>query len=352
MEILQSNYLPVKTGCKNFIDTFYNLMAESQRLDIAVGYVTVDSLVTLQQTVKQNNITELNLVIGMHYLERFTRMQYNAAMGLNDYLMDNERGQVRLVKSFRYHGKLYSFSDGDGAFAGIIGSNNLGSIVDNYNRIYDTSLLIDDKAQAQSIKDFICCLSNRASDNIKDCDIERFKENDAILAENENVQKADMQEVAECNRKLTKTSFEIPLKGAEVAPCSNLNVSFGTGRKAQNGFIKPRSWYEVELIVPAKVTRLEGYPKPETMDAVFQVITDDGWKFSCKVSGDGGKNLRSVNDLQILGRWLKGRLVDKGILTVGAPVTNDMLKQYGRTVLTLTKTFLPNIWYLDFGVKQ
>ncbi len=44
---------------------------------------------------------------------------------------------------------------------------------------------------------------------------------------------------------------------------------------------------------PKNVTSQEGYPQSKTEDAVFTVITDDGWSFKCKVSGDYSKNFRS-----------------------------------------------------------
>ena len=72
----------------------------------------------------------------------------------------------------------------------------------------------------------------------------------------------------------------------------------------------------------------------------------------CKVSGDYSKNFRSEGDLKILGKWLKGRLENAGVLQVGDPVTADTLRNYGRRAFTLSKTRLPGIWYLDFGVKR
>lgn len=71
-------------------------------------------------------------------------------------------------------------------------------------------------------------------------------------------------------------------------------------------------------------------------------------KFKCKVSGDYSKNFRSENDLKILGKWLKGRLENAGALAVGEKVTQETLRRYGRNTFTLTKTKIPNLWYLDF----
>lgn len=352
MEILQSNYPPVRTRSTSFFDMFYSLLAQARCLDIAVGYVTADSLIELQKLAEFNdNLAELNLTIGMHYIEHFTHAQYNAAKRFNDYLRESGRGQVRLVTAFKYHGKIYSYSNDSGAFACIIGSNNLGSIVERISRVYETSILIDDFEQAKILKEFIKQLNCKASRNIEDCDIQQFNTM-SVLEDQFGVEKVSQHEVLQCLYSRTDTFFVIPIKGAEDAPKSNLNVFFGKGREGSNGLIVPRHWYEVELIVPKDIATQPGYPNAATKEAVFNVITDDCWKFSCRVSGQNNKNFRSEGDLRILGKWLKGRLEDAGVLTIGSPVLNETLKQYGRDNLTLTKTTLPNTWYLDFGVKK
>ena len=166
MELLLSNYPPMKTKCRTFSDMFYSMVPKSTELDIAVGYITSDSLMELQRIVELNTLKALNLTIGMHYLERFTKVEYNAALKLNDFLTENKCGEVRLVTPFRYHGKLYSYSDEQGAFAGIIGSNNLSSIVEGGTRVYESAVFLDDKNMASlagrsdcsgSLSDCRCC---------------------------------------------------------------------------------------------------------------------------------------------------------------------------------------------------
>ena len=46
------------------------------------------------------------------------------------------------------------------------------------------------------------------------------------------------------------------------------------------------------------------------------------------------------------------RLENAGVLAVGNPVTADTLRRYGRNSFALTKTTIPGIWFLDFGVGQ
>ncbi len=351
MDFLFSNYPPMKTGCKTFTEMFYGLLSDASKLDIAVGYVSTDSLIELQKTLELNSsIRELNLIIGMHYFDLFTKVQYEAAVHLNDFLMNNKMGGVRLVTAFRYHGKLYSYSNASGPFAGIVGSNNLSSIVEGGVRVYESSVLFNDAASMRQLNSFICQLMQDASENIAELEIDTFNNDNALLDGHEFVKKVAPQDLAVIMNAKTKVSFEIPIKPYEDSPRSNLNVFFGEGRKSKNGLIKPRHWYEVELIVPSRVTSLPGYPQSQTEEAVFIAVTDDGWAFRCKVSGDYSKNFRSEGDLKILGKWLKGRLENAGALTVGKAVTAETLRKYGRNSFTLTKTSIPGVWFLDFGV--
>ncbi len=355
MEFLFSNYKPLDTPYRTFSDTFYSLISEATRMDIAVGYITADSLAELKQTIAYNsNIETLNLLIGMHRWDKFTKLEYQAAIDLNDYLRDENRGEVRLVIPFKFHGKLYCYSDRNGAFAGIIGSNNLSSIVESGSRTYEASSLFREPKYAGEMRTFIEQLSVRAADNLANCEISDFRQSNRLLENHEHVEKVPHDSLADCISALSNTRFVIPLvKDGKVPRKSNLNVFFGKGRlSTRTGVIQPRHWYEVELIVPSTVTSLPGYPQKETPSGVFDVITDDGWKFSCKVSGDYSKNFRSEDDLKILGKWIKGRLENAGVLEVGQPVTPETFQQYGRDNFTLTKVGLGNLWYLDFGVER
>ena len=77
MEFLFSNYPPVKTEFSTFYEKFYSLIPISSRLDIAVGYVSSDSLMELKRIIELNqNIQELNLIVGMHYFEYFTQTSH------------------------------------------------------------------------------------------------------------------------------------------------------------------------------------------------------------------------------------------------------------------------------------
>ncbi|MEI3605392.1 NgoFVII family restriction endonuclease [Pseudogracilibacillus sp. SE30717A] len=350
MDFLYSNYSPLKTAYRSFSDEFYSLLSESTALDIAVGYITADSLVELKKTVELNpSLDRVRLIIGMQYIEKFTELEYKSALDLNEFLQSMKKGAVKLVTPFRFHGKLYSYELNGSPFAGIIGSNNLSSIVESYNRVYEASVLFKNKRDAGKLRGFIDDLDSNATEFIDRLKIHDFKKNNPLLENHEHVYPVSESELNRIQNRLTSYSFRIPLKDT---PKSNLNVFFGKGRVSKNGLIKPRHWYEVELIVPKHIAIQDGYPVSKTDTAEFDVITDDGWKFKCKVSGDYNKNFRSAADLKILGKWIKGRLENVGALKVGELVTQDVFQKYGRRDFTLTKTTDSNLWYLDFGVEK
>lgn len=250
MEFLFSNYPPMKTDCKTFAETFYSLLYETSQLDIAVGYVSAESLVDLKKIIELNpNIQTLHLIIGMHYFERFTKLQYDAAMQLNRFLQDEKRGDVNLVNAFRFHGKLYSYSNEKGPFAGIIGSDNLSSISSGGIRVYESSLLIDDRNDACKMQQFIMMLKDKATKNIADLTIDKFDIENNLLDGHDLVKKLSSQERKNIIDICTDLCFEIPIK---TEAKSNLNAYFGKGRKNKNGFVQPRHWYEAELIVSKK----------------------------------------------------------------------------------------------------
>ncbi len=347
MEFLFSNIPPVRCSQRDTITCFEDLLQDADGIKIASGYISADALVELKKIVEVNKKSFLELVIGMHGFEGFTQPQFDAAKYLDDYLRSNNIGEVRVVNAFKFHGKVYSFLKQKTAFAGILGSSNLSSVLDNQN-YYEADLLVNEAGMVKEIDSFITRLSHDASVPLYRYKPKIVEGENTLLDGHEGVEKLSREDLQAVLFSRTSLSFKIPIKGAEDAPQSNLNVFFGKGRenKKKKGLIKPRHWYETELIVPANIRRNSRYPKK---GRIFTVYTDDGWKFRCKTSGDGSKNLRSADNLKILGRWIKGRLENNGALKVGEPVTAETLKRYGRDNFELIATSDPAVWILDFG---
>lgn len=351
LELLTSNLPPLKlTGFNTFIDAFYEQLDIHKEADIAVGYVSAESLAQLKRAVELYDVHKLNLTIGMHYIEKFTQLEYIAACKLNEFLKSNKLGAVKVVLPFKYHGKMYLYKNSGTPISAIIGSNNLSGIIDSKRRVYENSVLVNEKTMLDSIGSFINSLYKKAAKDINEIEIKEFKRGNKLLDGLEGVSSINDTDIASAKADKTGISFNIPITPFERAPKSNINTCYGAGRtNKRTGITIPRPWYEVELIVPKTIYSNPNYPKGSS----FAVVTDDGYSFNCMAQGSIGveKNFRSENDLEILGKWIKGKLVNAGVLNIGERVTKKVLDDYGRDYMTLKK--LKNgKWFLDFEVTK
>lgn len=351
MELLFSDIPPFTHSRKDFKTCFDHLLMDSESLKIATGFISQDSIIELARFIEDNKRPRLELVIGMHYFEGITRLQHQSVQRLDALLKSTGRGFVKVVTAFPFHGKLYLFGNDSNPTASILGSSNLTKII--YNRTFEADILLTESKEIRKIEDLILNLAEKASIDFSRWEVKRFLENNPLLLDLPGVEKCSPAELEKVHSKAKNLSFHIPLK-ADEAPKSNLNIFFGKGREDKRGMVKRRHWYEAELIVPKSITSNDAYPKagyPLT-ESTIKVYTDDGWKFDCKISGQNSKNFRSADDLKILGRWMKGRLENSGALTIGEPVTDEVLKRYGRDTWELTATNDPSTWLINFGVGE
>lgn len=354
MSLIYSNYPPLKTNSETYHNAFTELLEKSDRLKIASGYISADALIDLKSIIEANGGPHIELSIGMHYFEGLTKQQKEAVEDLDNTLRSKNLGGVYFVVTFPFHGKIISFKNRDQTIGGLIGSSNLTNIVENKtSRQYEVDYRLPE-GDCTELEDFITRLRETATRPFSELDVKVIKSKNGLLDEQYGVDKAEDQVIESIKANPDfDYEFHIPLK-TDDATRSNLNTFNGKGRENKQGFVMPRSWYEVELIVPKSVTTQPGYPQSDkTGDGgVINVVTDDGWTFSCKVSGDFSKNLRSEKDLKILGKWLKGRLEHAGALKTGELCTQLTLDRYGRQSFTLAKLKGQDLWYLDFGVED
>lgn len=341
MELLLSNYQPAVFNCK----TPKNYMEEALKvcvtLKIASGYISSDALIDLKRIIELNGRPRLELLIGMHYFDGFTKNQYEAARTLNSFLQSNNLGFVYLANTLKFHGKMYSFTMQDDMKTAIVGSSNLGSLYDKVSRQYEADILLTG-SESLPVHSSVEEIISKIGSPLENISITKFVEFNQLLENHENVKKVSAQQKSDILSTITGLAFEIPIKSE---PKSNLNPYFGKGRENKRGYIAPRPWYEVELIVSKSITTQSGYPSNQT----FNVVTDDNWAFKCETNGDYSKNFRSKDDLKILGKWIKGRMEESGALKMGTPVTEEVISAYGRNTISLHATTNPNVWYLDFN---
>jgi hypothetical protein len=349
MQLLYSNTKPCEYNNSTFSEAFESSLVSSDGVKIATGYVSEESLLELKSVLlfyyDESKAKTCSLVIGMHGREGFTQAQYDAAVELATFLKEKNIGSVRVCTAFKYHGKTYIFTKTDKSepVSAVLGSSNLSNILDS--RQWEVDALFTEEKTLTELNTLHEDLVAKASRDILEMPRpESFIEMPDLLKDRIDVTKADEVEMEKIESTLTDKVFDLPLKDEAK---SNLNAYFGKGRLAtKTGAIRPRHWYEVELIVPIEITQADGYPERES---VIRVYTDDGWRFNCKIQGDYGKNFRSEGDLKTLGRWIKGRLEKAGCLKVGQPVTKDVLDKYGRHSISLKETSDPQVWMLDFS---
>lgn len=342
MELLLSkNPIVAPLGKRSIEDYFKRYVEEASSFNVATGFISSDSIATLQQILEyKNGGLNLNLFIGMNYLDGFTKVQYEAVKDLNSYLHSNNLGSVYLSDSALYHGKMYSFRRGNVCLGSFIGSSNLSSFVGSNQNYIESDILFKD-SDGEFIYDCITGLIHKLGTSFNSIPtITEFREPEIeLLRDYSYVDKVSKDELETIKRERTGETVKVPLK---TEAKSNLNSYFGKG-KIKNKY-SPRGWYEVEIIISKKTPNIDLLPDKE--HGPFKVFTDDGYSFYCERQGDYSKNFRSCKDLKILGRWIKGRMENEAALKVGQPVTEHTLQLFGKSNLVLEK-LSNDAWYLS-----
>lgn len=357
MRLLYSDILPLalEDGQQTVADCFNEQLAKADRLEIAVGYVSCASLKELDELVSKHNINKVCLNIGMYYIDGMPESSYHTAVKINRKWSDSETGEIRMVRSFKFHGKLYCFYKDGVPFAAITGSANLGVIKleASNRRQYEFASLTTETAECNEIAEFIDKLKNpRCSSNISDIsDLPLIFEKNTALSGIEYVTEVPPTNVEFYKQCASHAAFILPLKVPAEAERhmddgqhftkSNINVCYAAPRSKR----KSRDWYETQLTVAKNITHIDGYPEK---NVPFFVVTDDGYWFKAHTTSDGNKQFSAVGDELIMGRWLKGRLAAAGLVSHvnntqldterKGMITKEILREYGCENLYLKKT--------------
>ena len=376
MKLLYSNILPLgnEVGQQSIIDCFIEQLSRADKLEIAVGYISCASIMELESLIEKHKIKNVCLVVGMYYLEGMPENTYHTALKLHKKWRKNGIGEIKLVKPFKYHGKVYCFYKNGQPFSAIIGSANLGAIKleANNRRQYELSALTTNTYEVLDISKHITKLKQpHCSTDISEIkNLHLIREINTALNGIElvkSVSKSNVEFYKQCKNFL---SFYLPLKVPKKSERhlddgkhftkSNINVCYAAPRSKR----KARDWYETQLTVSSNIYRMEGYPQK---NKPFFVVTDDGYWFKAHTTSDNNKQFSAVGDELIMGRWLKGRLVAAGIVKPinntaedtdrNGMITQEMLDEYGCDRLLFKKTGQTaldsdgkslDVWFLSF----
>jgi len=314
----------------DFLKCLENRLSKATHAKIAVGYTSAEivSRITPEAFRIADRGGSFQLLVGTAFFEGLSSPNYQSLQFLHSGLTKKNRQScgVRFSIDVLYHGKIYYFSNGGESI--YAGSSNLSQAGLQGNYEFMSEILGKDFTQAKNYLQFLLTDGESATiDRIQDLTIFDTPEYKNIIQP-----KLDDVNTHQENINLKGRKFiEIPLGDMDQKQRSGLNACFGKGRLIRKtGKISPRPWFEIEVISGASVSSSSLYPKGE-----FEVLTDDGYKFACKTSGDYFKNFRSKNDLQLLGKWIKGKLQNKGVLSAFSPITNETLLRYGKNSIKL-----------------
>lgn len=357
MKLLYSNILPlgIKEDEETILDCFSEQIKKADRVDIAVGYVSNASLIELAKMVDECSISKICLNIGMYYIEGMPEGAYHTAIRINEKWMESNSGEIRIIKTMKYHGKVFCFYKEGKPFSAIIGSANLGVIKleANNRRQYEIAAITEEVEEVLKIAQHIESLKQaNCSENIgKINNMPLIREKNMALNEVELVTSVPHSNVEFYERCKAYVSFFLKLKVPKATERhiddgkhytkSNINVCYAAPRSKR----KSRDWYETQLTVGADIYRMDGYPEK---NKPFFVVTDDGYWFKAHTTSDNNKQFSAVGDELIMGRWLKGRLAAAGIVKPVNDtakdterlrmITEEMLKEYGCDRLEFKKT--------------
>lgn len=357
MKLLYSDILPlgISEDQRTFADCFRDQMENADRVEIAVGYISHASLLELERLAEASNINSICLNIGMYFIEGMPERSYHVAMRLNEKWIEQNAGEIRVVKAFKYHGKIYCFYRGNRPISAIIGSANLGAVKleASNRRQYEIAVLITEEETVTEIAEHLQELkAPNCSSNIADIThMPLIHEINTSLSGVELVTQVPKSNVDFYQHCVPQVVFRLPLKVPKCAEKhmddgrhytkSNINVCYAAPRSKR----KARDWYETQLTVGAEIYRMEGYPEK---NKPFFVITDDGYWFKAHTTSDNNKQFSAVGDELIMGRWLKGRLAVAGLVSpvnntqldterLGM-ITEEILREYGCSCLVFKKT--------------
>lgn len=357
MKLLYSNILPLATEDtqQTLINVFNEQISKADSVMIAVGYTSANSIDELETLVDEWEINKIVLTIGMYYIEGMPERAYYKALKLNQKWKDTSIGEVRIVKAFKYHGKIYCFYKDGKPISAIIGSANLGAIkLEAVNRRqYELSAITTEENELIEIDKHIKKINEPAiSSNISEINnMPLIKDENTALNEIELVTTVPPRNVEFYKRCNPTVSFFLKLKVPKAEERflddgkhftkSNINVCYAAPRSKR----KARDWFETQITVGAKIYKMKGYPEK---NKPFFVITDDGYWFKAHTTSDNNKQFSAVGDELIMGRWLKGRLVAAEIIKPinntandterKGMITQEMLDEYGCDKLLFEKT--------------
>ncbi len=255
MKLLLTDLLPmgIDEGQLAFSVQFEEEIKKSDRIDIAVGYVSSASLDKLDRIIRSLGIRYVTLIIGMYFVEGMPEGSYHKARTINRSWLQEGIGEVRIVKPFKFHGKAYVFYYNTEVFSVILGSANLGAIQleASNRRQYEVNVQENNTEFCREVANLLEKLkAPLCSENIEYIDdMSIISEVNSALDGIAEVKKVPQSDIELYGMHLTTTRFDLPIKVPRYSERfmddgnhytkSNINVCYAAPRSLN----KVRDWY-------------------------------------------------------------------------------------------------------------
>ena len=351
MQLLSPYYPPIAlNGSSSWADCFLEALQRFNEVRVVTGYASENALqeivnILATTLLETSALKKFDFILGMAFFDGLTERQKVFLSQLDGFLARRSLGHVYVPTRIAVHTKCSVFqSDKEGL--AIVGSTNFTALLPTRQSELDLTFTADDSSFKPTL-DYIDKLiaSSHTLDSHLLAAIPTVKSDNTKLMHSKHSKTFD-----ESTKQLKPggLKFHLPIK-------TQLKSNMNKFNAAPRGRI-PRSWYEVEIIVPTSIQQSSGFPSKALGTDKFRVYTDDGFSFDCHVSGGSSprfnKNLESTGDLKVLGYWLKGKLLSSGVINEGDFLDERCLRDYGREFLTMSELTGDNEWFLDFGRAQ
>jgi hypothetical protein len=355
---------------EKFLDYFESAIESAISVRIASGYVGQDTFIDQISSLK--NVLEkggsVELIFGISFWEGVTKKCEEAMREFHHFASGfNKESGIFIVKTRKYHGKIYCFGYSDSKKdIGTVGSSNFSS--SGFGSWSETNIVVDDPNQLCELQSFFDRL--KSNDTVPITLVRQFGSDKKVrLTDREKDQKhvsnftwpaENAYSIEEANT--LPVAFQLPLRTGSSFEKSSLNLFNGPGRKNTTGRYKIRGWYEVENTIrkddPCRL-QLNKYLPAQIDPFRFNVVTDEGQVFQVNFKRKHGKRgdigtLRELgvdfqsSNRRLLGYFIKDRLVNAGVLDIGETITPDMLDDYGSHEL-IFRDLGGGYFYMTFG---
>ena len=319
---------------------------------VATGYVGVPILKKMESKLLAiARSGKCRIVVGMIFHEGCTQSTKDYLEQLDSRLRAVNPISGIFVTRFSYHGKVYKVVNNLSTKV-FIGSSNFSTA--SWNNRKEFNIDVDEpqvKAKTLAFLEYI--LSHKDTISLSKHSLKIKAKGSKKVSISKNLEDYAVS-IATYNALPNPVGqFHHRLR-VDENPKSGLNLYFGRGRldKATRKYA-PRPWLEIELASNANEYNSQHYPKSvakpdrsatsKARIGDFVAYLKDGdkvYKMDMKVHSDNGKNISSANSSGgrgTLGKYIKGKLQDAGVLADSEIVTSQTLSDYGRDTVTFKK---------------